>query len=106
MNTALRLMAISLAVAACGLVADTYQCRITETTSYTGAALNPTYLDFTFTPTQETDTYLAGPAPGAGRTSNGDVAFIMMSKLDGKFGGMYVERAEGGTMNAGFCRKQ
>jgi len=99
---------IALAVSACGSAGNTYQCRITEVTSdVSGAALDLPYIaEFAFTPTEETDIYFAGPVPSVGRNKNGDAAFVVISKLDGKFDGMQVQRAEGGTMNAGFCRKQ
>lgn len=108
MWTTLPFMLIALAVSACGSAGNTYQCRITEVTSdVSGAALDLPYIaEFAFTPTEETDIYFAGPVPSVGTNKNGDAAFVVISKLDGKFDGMQVQRPEGGTMNAGFCRKQ
>jgi hypothetical protein len=105
---ALPLMLVALVLSACGTARDTYQCRITEVTSdVNGMALDLPYIaEFTFTPTEETDIYLAGPVPNAGRNRNGDAAFVVFSKLDGRFDEMQVQRPAGGTMNAGFCKKQ
>jgi hypothetical protein len=97
------------AISSCGLMDPTYHCRITEVVAEGDQDIaDPNPTEFVMSVTEETDIYLAGSAPAAGYKDPEQkvAAFIVISKLDGKFEGAYILRGTVGTINAGFCKER
>ena len=103
--------AFALLLVGCGK--GEFHCRITKAIDYeTKAPIETsTIIEFTVRPTTSTNIYLAGDVFGMSHmgplnttTGNRVAPFVVISKLDGKFDGMYIFH-RGGALVDGFCEK-
>jgi hypothetical protein len=95
-------------LSACGgAIGDEYHCRVTSVYDETvDKSFKTAIPEFVFTVADETDTTVAGQAPSVGVNRMGVPPYIVISKLDGEFRGMQVQRGDHSTYYKGFCKQR